>query len=79
MSTVDKIMEVIFGKDLPEPVVDNSTKKYTEEDLYKATQEAYQEGYIYGSGSGLRPHEIRNTRILNYFKEWFTRYVKTRK
>ncbi len=66
-----KISAIIFGKDIEMPKLDDTIQKYTEQDLFEATQESFKEGYCVGSDSGSEPSKIDNPWILNKHKNWF--------
>lgn len=68
---MEKVGDFIFGKPIEIPKLDDVTKKYTEQDLFDATEESFKEGYITCSGSGQTHDNIKNDSLLNYHKKWF--------
>lgn len=64
--------DTILGKDIEVPKLDDTTKKYTEQDLFDATEESFKVGYMlefYEEGADT--DRIRSASIMNRHKKWF--------
>lgn len=66
----DTIENLFKDEEVKMPQLDNEKKKYTDQDLFEATQEAFQKGYATNSDYSVSDHR-HITRPLNTHKRWF--------
>lgn len=67
----NRIGKALITEPINVGTLDDTFKRYTEKDIFEATEEAFRVGYAYNSDSGIEPEKIGNNRILNKHKEWF--------
>lgn len=66
----DKLEKLLTEEDIKMPDLDNDKKKYTDQDLFEATQDAFQKGYATNSDYTVSDHR-QIKRPLNTHKRWF--------
>ncbi len=74
MSFLNRIKKSLTTEPIEVRSLDMLIPKYTEKDLFDATEEAFRHGYASNSECGINPDEIGSNRILNIHKKWFNSF-----
>lgn len=77
-SFISSIKKAFTTEPIEVGTLDDTVKKYTEKDLFEATEEAFRVGYAENANYAADPEEIKNDRILNKHKKWFLSIKSTK-